>query len=266
KKDVYSVTKLFSICFFIYAVIIAGTSYANYSITPSRLEGELTAGNTHSGVFKIQNNYPMSIKVKITWKDFTIDPLAPDWLEITAEPVEIPSNVTVAVPYTITLPENASGGYFARIYFAQLADETVGNTFVVRYNIPIYVSIPDTQKYGFTMNSIEWENTREFRCSYIVENKSNVHCRVAGNITLSSTDNTTVHIMAINQSRRPLMPEQGATYYSILDDRSKLADGTYKAVINAHLEEKTDLVWTESVTFQIKDGAVIKQPEPKDND
>lgn len=208
----------------------------------------------------------MSIKVKITWQDFTVNPLEPDWLKITAEPVEIASNVTVAVPYTITLPENASGGYFARIFFAQLADETVGNAFVVRYNIPIYVSIPNTQQYGFTMNSIEWENTREFRCSYIVMNKSNVHCRVAGNITVSSIDNTVVHVMEINRSRRPLMPEQGATYYSILEDRSKLVDGTYNAVINAHLEEKTDVVWTESVTFQIKDGAVLKQPETKDND
>ncbi|RJP60249.1 MAG: hypothetical protein C4541_04165 [Candidatus Auribacter fodinae] len=172
-----SLIKYYS-CFVL--LFLPSLAYGNYGVEPSRIEGSMPAGKTYENVYVITNPQSHAISVELEWRDYTINPLAKDWLVLSQTKVTVEAQSSVRVPITITIPENAAGEYTARVIFTQIPDKSDQVKFAIRYNNPIYIKIKGTERYNFEVKNIQINNQKRFRVILETLNTGNVHIRPSG--------------------------------------------------------------------------------------
>lgn len=230
------------------SISLAGTSFANFKVSPLTVEQDVKPGEVATGTFSVTNLTDESITVTINWFDKTKDPAA-DWFSLSAKEIVLNGGESIDVPYTVDLPATAQGLYYARVRFAENppADAVVG----IRkaYNFPVRINAEGTEKYAFTVNNIMVSQKEGTEFEVYINNKSNTYIYPTGQITVTSLNRENeVFEMEFNTDKDLIYPDEEYICKGKFIGNMLLPDGHYKAdfVINAGTEQ-----WTGSMMFEI---------------
>ncbi len=240
-------------------ILFTTTVWARYSVQPNRFEGSMPAGATYQNEYTISNSLDIPLTLHVRWKDQTINPLSNDWLQLSTSTIVLKGKEEKKLPFTVTIPENATGEYNARVIFTPdpITARKGAMPLMIKYNLAIYMVVKGTENYNFTVEKIEFSNAKTeltnepaFQCSTTLFNSGNVHIRPTGTIRLISQDTAEEYTLKFNSNEWAFLPEENYTYTDKLDSGT-LPDGTYD--VNMEITAGTDdKIKSYSKTFQIK--------------
>ncbi|RJP56859.1 MAG: hypothetical protein C4541_11275 [Candidatus Auribacter fodinae] len=220
-------------------LLAAQAVQANIGVLPSRIEGKIPPTKSYENVFTITNKAPVESKVKIMWRDRSINPVSSDWFSLAQEEVTLPAGGSVEVGYKINVPEGSSGEYNAWVIFT---GEPIGNimgaNLSIRISIPVYISVRGTEKFDFDLKRITISNKENTEFKTLLHNTGNVHMRPTGTITIISEDNKTKYNMPFNAVEWAIIPNERGNYVSKFDEPTTLPDGLYSAKIHIIAEDE----------------------------
>ena len=237
---------------------------ARVSIEPSKYEGAVPPGGVYSNDYSISNpnNYPLTIVIQ--WNDRTIGSLSETWLKFERTEVTVQPQSTQTASFTITIPENAEGLYYARVRFMEKIDPNVPNALGINYNFPIRIRVDGTEQYDYNIEKVELFNDGAFRCNVYLFNDSNVHLYPKGTIDIIDAKGT--HYNA--ECKLPqgvILPQQLQVCKTTVTEES-LPDGEYTVSVSFVAGDDKTVTCEKTVQFVIQDGNVqlhksVPQPE-----
>ncbi len=234
------------------------SAWAKFNVVPIRVEEHLKPGEETTGTYTIRNFDPTPLRIELEWFDKSIESENDTWFEFEKEFVEIPPESTADVNYTIRMPENATGLYYARIRFSENPPEDVPIGISKRYNYPLLVAVEGTQHYDYTVHEIDILNTGVpvTTINIFITNNANVLFRPHGEVLINPVDDESVEYqMDFNPDREVILPQNGKQCSATFIGNMLLPDGEYKALISITsgdpLEEK---MWKKTLTFSVENG------------
>ncbi|MDX9701908.1 MAG: hypothetical protein RBU23_02575 [Candidatus Auribacterota bacterium] len=237
---------------------VASSVWAKFSVEPVRVEIFQQAGTTQTGAYSIKNFDDTPIRIELEWFDKTINPAIETWFEFENNVVDVPPNSTVDIKYTISLPEDAQGLYYARVRFSENPPEGVAVGISKRYNYPLLVVAQGTQHYDYTINDIKIKNTdvKATTLEVFITNNSNTFFRPGGQIKIHPEDGSeTEYHIEFNTERELILPQQGSLCIGSFIGDMVLPDGLYKAVILiVNTDEYDEKIWKKTMTFSVENG------------
>jgi len=244
---------LYSLVFFI--PILLNTTFAessSYSVSPSKIEGSIPAGQHYENVFTIKNPSDNPITINVMFLERTINPLDKNWFTLDKNQVDVPAGESSEIKYSISIPDGSEGEYDARVIFSK--DPTAKIMGIsIRYNFPVYIIVSGTEKYDFSIEDINITNKSNTEISINMTNTGNVHIRPKGTIKIVSKD--TEYSMIFNKRKWAIIPNEKYRYTDKFKDPMILSDGDYIAKINilAGTEDKRK-PWSDEIAFTVKDS------------
>lgn len=176
-----------------------------FLVTPPRCELTMASGQSQTVIINIINKdstAPLRLKVSVKgWekeKNGQItyyDPAGKNrscgnWLEVNPSEFEMPAGGIEAARFTVTVPETASGSYWAIIFFESqpdtMAKTTVGVRFVGRVGVSVYVNVDGTLQYQSEMTGLSYKRggykKHEFKVG--IKNDGNAYFRPKGTVEI----------------------------------------------------------------------------------
>lgn len=206
------------------------------TVSPTFVETTAKPGSTISQTVRLRNNsttpVTLTAEVKImggdeagalTIKDDKAEHLA--WLALKDNKVILRPKEWTTVPFTLTIPESASYGYYWALSFtsnAEQADST-GTTLNASIVVPILLSV---EKAGAKTEGklTEFKTTSGYyeyppiTFTNIFENTGNVHVKPQGNIFIKDFFGRTVATLNVNDSQGSVLPGIKRSFESTWND------------------------------------------------
>lgn len=238
--------------------------YAKFAVQPVRIEEHVEPGGMYQGFYSIRNYEFAPTRITLEWFDATRNPADSEWFSFEKELVDVPANATVDVAFTVRLPEDAQGLYYARIRFSENPPEGSAVGVSKRYNYPLLIVAQGTQSYDYSVHDVNIQNADVSATTFqiFILNKSNTYIRPAGSIVITpKNDTSTEYRMDFNTGRELILPQQGSICTATFIGDMLLADGDYTAHISINTgAENTPLPWYKAFDFSIENGqATIKE-------
>ncbi|MFH0827047.1 MAG: hypothetical protein V1923_04075 [Candidatus Omnitrophota bacterium] len=193
---------LFSVMsFFLFA---QGLEAATVRINPTKIRLIIPAGGTKTGTIEVDNPSEYSIIVKSYLEDWAYTPLhdgtknfsaagtnalsASRWITTSLNDFVVPAFGKQALHYTIRVPENSSGGYYAALFFESLLSEPDVKDMtqlgvVVRIGALFYIEVEATIRRTAEVSNLALERlsgSEPLKMSADFKNSGNVDITAAG--------------------------------------------------------------------------------------
>lgn len=252
------VPKKVSLLIFISAILLFNSSSqvlaqekSNFDVTvsPTFVESSAKPGSTINQTVRLRNNTNSQIQVvpevkimggdeagELTIKETKEAHLT--WLTVKADPITLRPNEWSTVPFLITIPDNASYGYYWALSFTAnnaSKDQLTGTTLNASIVVPVLLTvnkpgaITEGKFLDFKTDSATYEYPPiEFLTQF--QNTGNVHIRPRGNIFIKDFFGRTVATLNVNENQGSILPALKRTFTTTWKDgfvtyEPKLNDG-----------------------------------------
>lgn len=235
------------------------SAYANIGVLPSRIEAKIPPTKSYENVFTINNKADSPTKVRVMWRDRSINPLVDDWLQLSDEVVEIPAGGTVEVGYKLFVPEGSTGEYNAWVIFTgEPIGQLMGANLSLRISIPVYVAVKGAEQYDFKVKNLKISNKNPAQFSLYLINTGNVHIRPKGEITVIAKNNKEKYSLPFNKVEWAIIPREGGEYIDKFDAPFTLPDGEYTANLYISAgEDHNKKEFRDTIEFQVTGEDVV---------
>jgi hypothetical protein len=189
-----------------------------FVVSPPRFEMNMVPGQNRTETINIINgdsSSPLRLKVSVkAWEKSRngqtsyygpseIARSCGGWVVVNPSEFEVPANGTETARFTITVPESASGSYWAMIFFESQPDTSdksmVGVRMVGRLGASVYANIDGTLQYqsqmtGFSYRRAGYQN-HEFTVS--LKNLGNAYFRPKGTLEIRDGAGTKIASLSV---------------------------------------------------------------------
>jgi len=185
------------------------------------------------------------------------------WIEITKDPVLIQGGEIKDVPFTITVPQNASpGGHFGSIFFIAEADHLKEIGSGIGYQVGTIVNLrvagdilEDAQIREFRANEKIYEKS-DVKFLTRVENLGNTALRTRGPIEITNMFGKKVGSVVMNEEGAAVLPKSDRSYAVVWKDEG-FSIGKYDAVMSLNYGDEVKKTISSSVSFWILPQKII---------
>jgi hypothetical protein len=265
------------------ALVVPGYAFAQglgIKVQPTSIDERLDAGNTVSGEITVTNEmggeqtYYIGTR-NITTMDEVGRPVFADdnnndenklasWIVPRSESITVDVGETVTVPYTITVPENASpGSHFAALFVTREPDLVTESGAGVGFQVATLVhlrvngdAVEEIAVREFSTNQTLYYNNANVTFTSRIENTGTVYERPQGIISITNMLGQEVKIQGgilklVDDSLREQIPgilPDSERLYSVTWSADDFAIGRYSALLS--------VVYGETSKFTISDHTV----------
>lgn len=231
----------------------------SFSVEPSRIELSIPPGKQRGKSVRINNRSEKPIHIRTYTQDVIFLPdgtsdfpdpgstawSAAKWVKVVPAEFDLPPGGMQEARVTVQLPEQASGGYYAMVFFETLpsyAEKGLGINF--RIGALTQVTVPDTEAYQAKLANL----TVPSPSSAIVElfNEGNVLIRPKGKIKLLDAREKRVAQLEFNPQRLGVLPTS-LRQFSV--ELPALPPGTYR--LRAEIDYGTRYLLIGEQTFSV---------------
>ncbi len=232
------------------ALLPIATYGAGMVITPVQLGLVGAAGSTVRGVINVSSPRPQENRIRITFGDYLIDDRghrtevspanAPArscraWLEVDQDQFVSPEQGKVPVVVSAHIPANASGSYWAEVYFQIVPAPPsftpagraplVGVQVLPRISIPVIVTVQGTEKYAMKIEKLDAAKTEDgIETSVIVQNTGNAAAMISGALAVERPSTTDASEELASKDIEPVTSYPGAKRVIKLNLPLKIVD------------------------------------------
>jgi hypothetical protein len=197
-------------------------------IEPLRTELSVERGTTTDGVITLTNERDVPVRMQVTFRDLSnYEGVPPEWIRIDTNIVELDPAESVAIPYTVRVPEQAVGEFRGRLAFEEPRDpSSAAITIGTRISVPIYVTIAGTEQFDIRIAALRFKSFDPAEAEVEVQNHGNVYLRAKGTCTvLRDGEDETLFEFPVNEQGFPVYA--GGTRYLVARSPHGLAPGAY---------------------------------------
>lgn len=183
---------------------------AGIVISPVQLGLVGAPGTTVSGVINVSSPRPQENRIEVSFGDYAVDAAGKrdevtnaqpgarscrNWLDVEQNQFVSPERGTVPVVITAHIPANASGSYWAAVYFAvvptppsfdpSVKKPVIGLQMLPRIGVPVIVTVKGTEKFEIKVAKISAKRTDAgLDVSVVVRNTGNAAVMISGALAL----------------------------------------------------------------------------------
>ncbi len=210
-----------------------------FSVEPSRIELSVPAGRQRGKTIRINNarsDAPVHLKAYVRdvvllpdgTNDFppagSTERSCATWIRLVPEELDIGPEKTGEVRVSAVVPDDATGGYYAMVFFESgpsYTEKGVGVNF--RIGALTEVVVPETQRYDARLAGLTVETPE--RVTVGIFNDGNVLVRPTGKLKIFNARGKRVAQVAFNAQRLGVLPNSLRTFETTLEP---LAKGSYR--------------------------------------
>jgi len=251
-------------------------SYAfSINISPPSVYLEVPAGGTDTGTITVTNNGELAMDMRAYIQDWVYTPggaknfLPPastplscaDWINVYPQKFHIEPNEKMGVQYTISVPEDASGGHYAVIFFesiAPLAPSESGLTvsFSGRIGSIIYHKTKGKTSQIGSISSFECgrpDENKPLEIKITLKNEGDTHIIAEGVVNIIDADGNIFGRQPVG----PINTLPGDSVEYTTEWLGELEEGSYDVI--ATLDAGVDFPLIAETTLTVSTGGAIKE-------
>jgi len=249
KVSLYIFTSV--ILLFSSATQILAQEQSNFDVTisPTFVESSSKPGTIVNQTVRLRNNTNTQIQVvpevkimggdeagELTIKETKEAHLT--WLTVKTDPITLRPNEWSTVPFSITIPDSASYGYYWALSFTSnntSKDQITGTTLNASIVVPVLLTVnkPGAITEGKLLDFKTDSSTYEYPPVEFVtqfQNTGNVHIRPQGNIFIKDFFGRSVATLNVNESQGSILPTLKRSFTTVWNDgfvtyEPKMKDG-----------------------------------------
>ncbi len=209
-------------------------SYAGLSVDPAVINVNLPVLSEYKGKYTIKNTYDFPITVLLKLEDWNTysgnaDKDVHRWLKFDKEKYYISAGESVQPNYTISTAEDMKGSVSGRVYFS--VEQEQASMVSISISVPIYVTITDTEKIDFSIDSVDLTNApNAINYKFVLKNEGNVHIRPSGIIEVfDKKKKKLIKTVSISETV-PVYCENSREFVGNFVGKDGLKKGKYTAV------------------------------------
>lgn len=203
-------------------------------IDPLRTFHSVAPGEELHGSITLKNPESSTAQFEIQFRDITSKALRdafPDWIDFEKTLVTLAPNESKAIPYTVRVPEEATGEFAGRVSFMTPRNSKKGMV-KIRSSIAvsIYVKVKGTERYDIEVKVLQIKPNTPLEADIVLLNRGNVHVRpLAKCRIIPEGASTPILSFSANEDRYPIYPGEERSFAGRLE--TPLAPGLYTARI-----------------------------------
>jgi hypothetical protein len=239
------------------------------SVSPVFFDFSVKPGDTIKDKLRLHNNSNTPLKLKVDIKKLTAsnvrdadlqDPTAQDqfvsWIKFDTTQVQANPSEWVELPFTISVPQDASFGYYFAFSLTQDLSTTSPNqptaVIVGSVAVPVLLNVksPNAQVEGQLVEFKPKSFVNEFLpvdFSVRVKNAGNVHIKPRGNIFIRGGGGKDLAILEVNEGMGAILPQGSRVFESSWGDGFITYD---KTVENGKEGRKLNIHWNKLTSFR----------------
>jgi hypothetical protein len=246
------------------------------NIGPPSFTVSVRPEGTASGVVTIQNNGDSDIGILVYTQDWVYNPdgsksfhaagtkplSCARWISLFPKKFQLPSGGDMAVQYTINVPQEATGGYYAVIFFESVPVDSLEKQegmmvhFAGRLGSIVYLEVEGQTTRQGVIKSVDITPPRsdkplEMTLSY--ENKGNVYIGADGTLNIIDEEGNVYG----KETFGPVNTLPGDTRQTKVEWLGELEEGTYYAIVTLDIGTDEPLVEERKITIS-SGGAIGK--------
>ena len=244
------------------------------NISPPSARLAIPPGDTESGTITVMNQSDSPIDMRAYIEDWVYKPdgskefLSPGttplscakWINIYPQKFHLEANSRLGVQYTISVPENATGGYYAVIFFQSIATDAEGEgnvmvQFAGRIGTIIYQETAGkTEKTGsiVTFECGRPDQNKPLEIKLALKNEGNTHIIAHGVLNVIDKDGNIFGRKDIG----PINTFPGDTMEYKTEWLGELGEGTYDII--ATLDTGLDAPLVAEITITVKSSVEVE--------
>lgn len=241
---------------FIFFIFTANNIFAGISVSPGAIEAVAAKGEEVVQNFKIVNPGNSLARVNVNIINFSEKDQTPSaWLTVEPLELELKPGETKEISCKVKPPIDAEGELRTRVC---ISSEEIGESMTpigVRFNIPIYIAIQNTVKFGVEIEKVDIRynsENKEIEGEIYINNKSNVHIRPEIKLTVKDLKDNLAGRINVPYGQ-PAQKEE--TRMFIFKEKMDLHPDRYKIVADVDYGSfygLKDFVVTKERKFKIK--------------
>lgn len=224
-----------------------------FTVSPGKVELVLSAGEDHTGSFRLGNPGDEAVRLKVSVNDLSYvqgagqesgsEVSGLDWIRFDPQELDLAPYHTGSVDYTIQLPADAAGEYACMIYFSTVAERPEGGISIKgRIGNALYVIVEGTEVVKGAISDIIIINAAPLKIDVGIANNGNIHVRPGGVISvrkkglfLKKEQRRAIEI-PLNSAGFPVLPGQGHVFE--IRTKERLEPGRYGLELNIEFGEE----------------------------
>ena len=239
--------------------ILSTCCFSEFRINPLRVEEFIKPGDSLTGAYVLTSEDDRAREIDITADDTSSDEkLGTGWLTVSPMKVTLTPEDPVEITYTITIPEDATGEYSARIGFSEVPEEDEGMVIIrTKTTLPLYAIVDGTEIYdGEIINAtVSKSNPPEF--SFDVLNRGNIHVRAQGLCTVKNLRTKREKRSRISKYPLVYYPNNQVRKVTVPFD-TKFGPDTYSFSVVISFPDKENSI-SKTFTFKVDEAGYITQ-------
>ena len=229
-----------------------------FSVDPARVEVSVPAGKRRGQTLSVRNaKTDASVHLTVYVRDViflpdgthefpppnTTDWSCANWVDVIPKELDIPAKSSQDVRVSIAVPEGATGGHYAMIFFESgpsYAEQGIGVNF--RVGALVEAIVPGTQQYAASLKEFAATPPASFQAA--IFNGGNVLIRPAGLLKIFDGSGKKIRQVPSNPNNLGVLPNTLRSFPIQLDE--PLPAGSYEAKIEVDYGARTLLVGERS--------------------
>ena len=219
-------------------------------IEPWRTELKAAPGATLTGSIAVANDKSVPVTLDVSFRDRSVaERRDMDWIDIRTEPLQLEPGEAQFVPYTIHIPEDASGEFIGRVGFVEQQEQNPATVSIqTKISVPIYVTIQGTEQYAAEIQSLKLLSADPVRLEVTINNTGNAHLRARATCSISEKDSgIEVDHIVMNDQGFPIYP--GRMNRMVCRSENTLEPGEYNIAIRMPFPDEQHVV---RKTFRVR--------------
>jgi len=166
-----------------------------FTVSPGKVELVLSAGENHTGSFRLGNPGKEAVRLKVSVEDLSYaqgagqeshsETSGLDWIKFDPQELDLAPHHTGSVDYTIQLSGDAAGEYACMIYFSTITKRPEGGISIKgRIGNALYVIVEGTEVIKGAISDITITNAAPLKIDARIANNGNIHVRPGGIISV----------------------------------------------------------------------------------
>jgi hypothetical protein len=172
-----------------------------------------------------------------------------DWISVPTEPIDVGANETIEIPFTITVPDNASPGtHLGGIFVGPRGERPeeigtgVGFQVVPIVNMQVAGELQEEAKIRVFSTEKVFYGEPKVSFTVVIENQGNVAIKPRGPIEIKSMFGEDVGNVVVNEAAGLIVPSGARKYVTEWMDEDNLHFGRYTAnatIVYGQVERKS---------------------------
>lgn len=229
-----------------------------FSVEPARVQVSVAAGKRRGQTLTVRNakpDAPVHLTVYVRDVIFLPDgthefppPASTDWscaqwVEVVPKELEIPATSSKEVRVSVTVPEGATGGHYAMVFFEtgpSYAEQGIGVNF--RVGALVEAVVPGTERYEATLRDLAFAPPKGVRVALF--NGGNVLIRPSGVVKVFDASGKKIRHLQLNPNNLGLLPKTLRAFLTELEE--PLPNGRYQLKAEVDYGARTLIVGERS--------------------